>query len=89
MNFDSCTTNDPEYVELVLDSDGTTNNDDLKVESLFKVQVNKPKDEIDRALEQCGLMISMSEDLVLNVLRRHRCDWKPIYTFFNWVSKQE
>ena len=33
-------------------------------------------------------MISMSENLVLNVLWRHRCDWEPAYTFFNWVSKQ-
>ncbi|KAI3805629.1 hypothetical protein L1987_28179 [Smallanthus sonchifolius] len=29
---------------------------------------------------------TLSEDLVLNVLRRHRSDWKSAYIFFNWVS---
>ncbi|CAH9062354.1 unnamed protein product [Cuscuta epithymum] len=39
-----------------------------------------------------GLHISLSEsvfsltdELVLDVIKRHRCDWKPAYAFFSWV----
>lgn len=84
---DISTIDDHKYDKLVPDSNecSTTDNDALKVQNLLKVQENKPEDEIVRALDQCRL--SLSENFVLNVLRRHRSNWKPAYTFFNWVSR--
>lgn len=57
----------------------------LQVQNLLKHNGNKTDDEIEQALNQSKLFLN--EDLVLNVLRRHRSDWKPAYTFFNWVKK--
>ncbi|XP_052195246.1 putative pentatricopeptide repeat-containing protein At3g15200 [Diospyros lotus] len=70
-----------------LDSDEcpTINNAVFKVQDLLKVREINPEDEIDRTLDQAGL--SLSEDLVFSVLRRHRSDWRPAYTFFSWVSR--
>ncbi|KAM0937631.1 putative tetratricopeptide-like helical domain superfamily [Dioscorea sansibarensis] len=34
-------------------------------------------------------IITLSEDLVIQVLRRHRSDWKSALCFFNWASKQQ
>lgn len=67
------------------DEQSIADNEALKVQNLLKVEGNKRIDEIERALNQCEL--SLTEDLVLNVLRRHRSDWKPAYAFFNWVSR--
>lgn len=57
----------------------------LEVQTLLK-QLNGQKslNEIEQALTL--LALSLNEDLVLNVLRRHRSDWKSAYLFFNWVS---
>ncbi|KAK6946694.1 hypothetical protein RJ641_000167 [Dillenia turbinata] len=43
-------------------------------------------EELYQCLEQCGFLLT--EDLVLNVLRRHRSDWRPAYVFFNWVCER-
>ncbi|KAA8523936.1 hypothetical protein F0562_010359 [Nyssa sinensis] len=64
----------------------TMDNEALNVQNLLKVQGNQSIDEIDLALNQCG--VSLTEDLVLNVLRRHRSDWKSAYIFFNWVCRR-
>ncbi|KAI3509820.1 hypothetical protein L1887_25343 [Cichorium endivia] len=57
----------------------------LEVQGLLKqINVQKPVNEIEQALNR--LELSLNEDLVLNVLRRHRSDWKSAYIFFNWLS---
>ncbi|KAK1274802.1 putative pentatricopeptide repeat-containing protein [Acorus gramineus] len=43
--------------------------------------------EIETALDGCE--IPMSEELVLQVLRRHRSDWKLALAFFNWSSARQ
>ncbi|KAI3675010.1 hypothetical protein L1987_84591 [Smallanthus sonchifolius] len=50
----------------------------LQIQNLLKIN------EIEQALTR--FRPTLSEDLVLNVLRRHRSDWKSAYIFFNWVS---
>lgn len=57
----------------------------LEVQRFLKHNVNKTVDEIEQGLNRCQL--SLNEDLVLNVLRRHHSDWKPAYAFFNWVTR--
>lgn len=70
----------------VLSSDDySIDNEALKVQNLLKDEGNKTVDEIEQSLNHCGL--SLNEDLVLNVLRRHRSDWKLAYTFFKWISR--
>lgn len=66
--------------------ESSTDSDALTFQNLLKFQDNKPKDEIEGALDQSGL--SLNDDLVLDVLRRHRSNWKPAYIFFNWVSRE-
>ncbi|XP_059662673.1 putative pentatricopeptide repeat-containing protein At3g15200 [Cornus florida] len=89
LKFDDSTCRDNHNIVVPLrnsdEHSTSTDSDALRVQDLLKVQGNKSMDEIDRALDQCG--ISLSEDLVLNVLRRHRSDWKIAYKFFNWVSR--
>ncbi|KAL6999552.1 hypothetical protein U1Q18_000712 [Sarracenia purpurea var. burkii] len=87
LKFDSCTGDDHRFDKLLPNSNecSTVDSDALKVHNILKVMWNKPKDEIERSLDQCGL--SLSEDLVLNVLQRHRSNWKPAFTFFNWVCR--
>lgn len=61
--------------------------DAIKIQNLLKLKVDRSVEEIDLSLDACSLCFS--EDLVLNVLRRHRSDWKPAYTFFNWVLRRK
>ena len=69
-------------------SHSTDPNDQLAilVQNIIKFRIQKPTDEIERALDGSGF--HLTEDLVLNVLHRHRSDWKPAYIFFKWVSKR-
>ncbi|KAK1389296.1 putative pentatricopeptide repeat-containing protein [Heracleum sosnowskyi] len=62
-------------------------NQAIKIQTLLKTNQNQNVYEIERALNHS--QISLSEDLVLNVLKRHRSDWKPAYAFFIWVSRGE
>ncbi|GMH05622.1 hypothetical protein Nepgr_007462 [Nepenthes gracilis] len=57
----------------------------LKVQQLLKVFSNSSEVELAHALDKFGILLN--EDFVLNVLRRHRSDWKPAFRFFNWTSK--
>lgn len=57
----------------------------ITVQNLLKNKMDSSIEEIEQALEQCGL--SLTEKLVLNVLWRHRSDWKPAYLFFVWISR--
>lgn len=56
----------------------------LEIQDLFKrIHGHKTVNEIEQALTR--LKLTLTEDLVLNVLRRHRSDWQSAYVFFNWV----
>ncbi|XP_057435013.1 putative pentatricopeptide repeat-containing protein At3g15200 [Lotus japonicus] len=57
------------------------------VQNLLKFRRDKPTDQVERALDLCGF--DLNDDLVLDVLRRHRSDWKPALVFFNWASKAD
>lgn len=48
---------------------------------------HKNVSELDAALNRC--VLSINEDLVVQVLRRHRSDWKSALSFFTWASDQE
>ncbi|KAK6934233.1 Pentatricopeptide repeat [Dillenia turbinata] len=59
----------------------------LKIQNLLKAQVGKSsEEELYRSLDQCEVLLT--EDLVLNLLRRHRSDWRPAYVFFNWACER-
>ncbi|KAM0997881.1 hypothetical protein ACFX2I_007684 [Malus domestica] len=55
------------------------------IQNILKFRRDKPAEEIEWALDRCGFVLT--DCLVLDVLRRHRSDWKPAYAFFNWVCK--
>ncbi|KAG4971774.1 hypothetical protein JHK82_037444 [Glycine max] len=55
------------------------------IQNLLKFRRDKPTEQLYRALDQCGF--DLNHDLVLDVLRRHRSDWRPAHVFFNWASK--
>ncbi|KAK9092665.1 hypothetical protein Syun_027576 [Stephania yunnanensis] len=57
-----------------------------RVQSLLKFNGKNSMDKIEQSLDQCG--VSLSEELVLMVLRRHRSDWQLAYLFFNWVRRR-
>lgn len=63
----------------------STDHEALEIQTLLKIHFNGPVEEIEHRLDKCNL--SLSEDLILNVLKRHRSNWKPAYTFFCWVCK--
>ncbi|XP_065862028.1 putative pentatricopeptide repeat-containing protein At3g15200 isoform X3 [Euphorbia lathyris] len=57
----------------------------IKIQNVLKKYRDCPTRKIELALNQCSPMVT--EDLIMNVLKRHRSDWKQAYIFFNWVSK--
>lgn len=69
------------------DANSDLDDDAIKIQNLLKLKVDKPVEEIEQSLRKSAL--SFSEDFVLNVLKRHRSDWKPAYTFFKLVSKEK
>ena len=42
--------------------------------------------QLETALSQC--VLSVNEDLVVQVLQRHRSNWKSALSFFNWACTQ-
>lgn len=56
------------------------------IHNLLKFRRDKPTEQVERALNQCGID-PINDDLVLDVLQRHRSDWRPALVFFNWASK--
>ncbi|CAN4075552.1 unnamed protein product [Withania somnifera] len=61
--------------------------DVLKAQNLLKIEADKPVSHIFQSLSQCNF--PLSEDFILDVLKRHRSDWKPAFTFFKWVLAGE
>ncbi|WCJ32201.1 Tetratricopeptide repeat (TPR)-like superfamily protein [Euphorbia peplus] len=57
----------------------------MKIQNVLKKFRDCPTRKIELALKQCSP--TMTEDLIMNVLKRHRSDWKQAYIFFNCVSK--
>lgn len=66
----------------------TTSIDDeaLKIQTLLKTHFHEPADSISRRLDQCNPSLSLSHEFALNVLKRHRSDWKSALTFFRWLQ---
>ncbi|KAJ4726356.1 putative Pentatricopeptide repeat-containing protein [Melia azedarach] len=58
----------------------------IKLQSILKNHENCSKEEIERALDQFKL--KLTDDLVLDVFKHNRFDWKPAYIFFRWVSRE-
>ncbi|PHT98817.1 hypothetical protein BC332_32236 [Capsicum chinense] len=57
----------------------------VKVQALLKNEEadKKSVSDIFKSLSQCNF--TLSEDFILSLLKRHRSDWKPAFTFFKWV----
>ncbi|XP_020589318.1 putative pentatricopeptide repeat-containing protein At3g15200 isoform X2 [Phalaenopsis equestris] len=54
-------------------------------QNIFKS--NEDPHDIESAINKCKL--TLTEDLVIQVLRRHNSDWKSSFFFFNWASRQK
>ncbi|XP_027342942.1 putative pentatricopeptide repeat-containing protein At3g15200 [Abrus precatorius] len=55
------------------------------IQNMLKFRRDKSTEQVEQALNQCGF--DLNDHLVLDVLRRHRSDWRPAHMFFNWASK--
>ncbi|MED6133954.1 hypothetical protein PIB30_032978 [Stylosanthes scabra] len=53
--------------------------------NLLKFRRDKPAAQVERALDLCGFQLT--HELVLEVLKRHRSDWRLALVFFNWACK--
>uniref|UniRef100_A0A7N0T9Y3 Pentatricopeptide repeat-containing protein n=1 Tax=Kalanchoe fedtschenkoi TaxID=63787 RepID=A0A7N0T9Y3_KALFE len=63
-----------------------TNESAHKVQNFLKNKMGSSVEAIEGALDKCGW--SLNDELVLNVLIRHRSDWHPAYIFFNWATRR-
>ncbi|KAL9678994.1 hypothetical protein QQ045_016846 [Rhodiola kirilowii] len=76
----------PELNNSGIVEDGTdTDRAAREVQNFLKNKTGSSVELIEGALDKCGL--SLNEELVLNVLRRHKSDWRPAYIFFNWARR--
>ncbi|KAK4484799.1 hypothetical protein RD792_007394 [Penstemon davidsonii] len=67
------------------DNHNPTDHEAHKIQALLRIHFERPIEDIEHRLSECNLLLS--EELILNVLKRHRSDWKPAFAFFNWVCK--
>ncbi|KDP27363.1 hypothetical protein JCGZ_20187 [Jatropha curcas] len=58
----------------------------IDVQNILKNYRESATRKIELALTQCSPTVT--EDLILNVLKRHHSDWKLAFIFFNWASKR-
>jgi hypothetical protein len=58
----------------------------LAIVQLLIAKINPTRKDRVKALNQCG--ITIYTDLVLEVLARHKNDWKIAMFFFVWASQQ-
>ncbi|XP_057533436.1 putative pentatricopeptide repeat-containing protein At3g15200 isoform X2 [Amaranthus tricolor] len=75
-----------EFHELQSDSEEQSIHIDkmaLRIQSLLKHFSDNTNNELVQALDKCEL--TLSESLVLEVIRRHHSDWKSAFQFFRWV----
>ncbi|XP_015064574.1 putative pentatricopeptide repeat-containing protein At3g15200, partial [Solanum pennellii] len=59
----------------------------LEVQTLLKNKTDKSVSEIFQSLSNCNF--TLSEDFILNVLKRHRSYWKPTFILFKWILAGE
>lgn len=70
----------------ILDTNDHSNLKELfMIQNIFKSHENSH--DIELAINKCKLIVT--EDLVVQVLRRHNSDWKSALFFFNWASRQQ
>ncbi|KAG0501995.1 hypothetical protein HPP92_002067 [Vanilla planifolia] len=72
----------PNSVTLDDDDDNSNVNEAIMIQDILKSNENTC--DIELAINKCVLTIT--EDLVVQVLQRHRSDWKPALFFFKWAS---
>ncbi|ONK76730.1 uncharacterized protein A4U43_C03F31520 [Asparagus officinalis] len=68
----------------ISDNDSNTSNV-VMIQDILKYHENDC--QLEKALDQFTL--SVNEDLVVQVLCRHRSAWRPALSFFNWASSQK
>ncbi|KAL0908601.1 hypothetical protein M5K25_023103 [Dendrobium thyrsiflorum] len=73
------------YSEILDTGDHSNVKVPFMIQNIFKSHEN-PHD-IELAINKCKLTIT--EDLVVQVLLRHNSDWKSALFFFNWASRQK
>lgn len=76
---------DPNFETLADKEHSTINNNAIKIQNLLKRQSDCSKEDLFLALDR--IAISLTDDLVMNILKRYRSDWKPAYQFFSWVLR--
>lgn len=58
----------------------------INVQNILKTCSVSTKGETEKALNQCEL--TLTDDLIVNVINRYRFDWEAAYTFFKCVSRE-
>ncbi|CAA0816003.1 Putative pentatricopeptide repeat-containing protein [Striga hermonthica] len=64
-------------------ADTSVDGEALRIQTLLKTFSGEPTQKVSQQLDSSNL--SLSQELVLNVLRRYRSEWKTAYLFFCWV----
>ena len=59
----------------------------LKVQTLLKNKANKLVSDIFQSLSNCNF--TLSEDFILNFLKRNHSNWKSTFIFFKWILAGE
>ncbi|XP_008783216.2 putative pentatricopeptide repeat-containing protein At3g15200 [Phoenix dactylifera] len=89
----SCYTNSFSQIESnsLLNADRAASDNDSITKYAATIQEilksHESTSELESALNR--FVPSLGEDLVVQVLRRHRSDWKLALSFFNWASTQQ
>ncbi|CAA7406473.1 unnamed protein product [Spirodela intermedia] len=91
MNLDADLPGSRSEIHPASDSDHSAEEDDfvLKEAALIQSVLRSRGDSLGLQSALGGECFSVSERLVLEVLRRHRSDWKAASSFFDWASVQE
>ncbi|GER53841.1 pentatricopeptide repeat-containing protein [Striga asiatica] len=64
-------------------ADTSIDEEALRIQTLLRTLSGQPTQKVSQQLDSS--ILSLSQELVLNVLRRHRSEWKTAYSFFCWV----
>ncbi|KAJ4950839.1 hypothetical protein NE237_027671 [Protea cynaroides] len=86
VSFDPVSADSDNSLVSVPDHDvSAVDKDAAAIQKILKRHISNSVQELERALDGCGLLLT--EDVVRQVLQRHRSEWKPALLFFNWVSR--
>ncbi|KAL5715428.1 hypothetical protein ACHQM5_017248 [Ranunculus cassubicifolius] len=58
------------------------------IQSILKDHINTSTHHLNQALDQCGNVIILNDEFVLQVLKFHRSEWKSAYRFFDWALQK-